>query len=536
MTRKARNEKHSLTSTVESRIISCLEKLSQPSHRCITTAQILERLSNNYRNERLEQIKESPQLARLVIVSDNNLQKTDNNKQSGNKGPEKLAKATRLIIPSRKQDIARWILEQVKNNPTDCVILDGVSMQLVLTGILYKLAWRAVVLVKQEEKYNSGLPRPLGINELKKKIINLPDSNTMKGSHWLQLALDLASRFDHKIREKKYVEWQSFLKENRQKIDAAQLNTLELILPHEASPLMAARFWNWSNNRIQWDELEHKKRDPDLCSIIIPVYGESNELDNCLQSIRTSDEKLKWEVVAVMNEESAENKRVVTKHIREDWRINAIWPGENTQFALGCNIGFAACEGQRIVFLNNDCRVRSKWLDGLLTPLDNHKVAATQPRLLKENGEIQSLGVVFTTNQAQGYPLHRGISGELPYTKKTQELQALTGACLAVRADDFAKVRGFDCRYINSQEDIDLCLRLLQLPERKFCLSIGTIDVLHRESKAPGRFNHIKWSRHQFVRRWSMRINKDDTSIYQHDKLNPLQFARDEQDFDMERI
>ena len=74
----------------------------------------------------------------------------------------------------------------------------------------------------------------------------------------------------------------------------------------------------------------------------------------------------------------------------------AVWPGENVQFALGCNLGFAASCGERVVFLNNDCRVQAGWLEALLAPLADPAVAAVQPRLLKPDGAVQCLGVVFS--------------------------------------------------------------------------------------------------------------------------------------------
>ena len=113
-----------------------------------------------------------------------------------------------------------------------------------------------------------------------------------------------------------------------------------------------------------------------------------------------------------------------------------------------------------VVFLNNDCRVQHGWLEALLAPLADPAVAAVQPRLLKPNGTVQCLGVVFRQGQTLGYPLYAGLDGGLACCQQEHRLQALTGACLAVRSGDFAAVQGFDAGFLNSQEDVDLCLRL----------------------------------------------------------------------------
>lgn len=105
-----------------------------------------------------------------------------------------------------------------------------------------------------------------------------------------------------------------------------------------------------------------------------------------------------------------------------------------------------------------------------------------------------------------------------------------------MRAADFAQVRGLDCRYINSQEDIDLCLRLLQLPGRRHCLSSAATDVIHSAGRAPGRCGHSRWSRHQFVRRWGQRIKADDAAIYAADGLAIAGFSPDRAEWQREGI
>jgi len=169
-----------------------------------------------------------------------------------------------------------------------------------------------------------------------------------------------------------------------------------------------------------------------------------------------------------MNDASPESQAVLAAHQQGDSRIRAVWPGENVQFALGCNLGFAASGGAAVVFLNNDCRVQHGWLEALLAPLADGAVTAVQPRLLKPDGTVQCLGVVFRQGQTIGYPLYAGLDGALACTNNEHRLQAVTGACLAVRAEDFAAVKGFDAAFINSQEDVDLCLRLLRLPGRNW--------------------------------------------------------------------
>jgi len=91
-------------------------------------------------------------------------------------------------------------------------------------------------------------------------------------------------------------------------------------------------------------------------------------------------------------------------------------------------------------------------------------------------------------------------------------------------------VRGFDAGFLNSQEDVDLCLRLLRLPERKVCVSTPATTVVHSESVAPGRFRHTRWSRQRFVQRWKGQINADDLATYSRDGVEVAGWREDSAD------
>lgn len=509
------------------KIQACLERIEKHPYAGLANALILERLRQSFVQARQLEILKEQSEAKLVFIKE---------VDSGMNGPELVMeqiqsrglKMVTVELPGESYGLTTWIWNRVRIEPADCVILEGVSMPLVLTGLLYKLAWGSRVLVLAKDTAWEALPMPITINEIKTQVGSLPCKSTLRKGYWLRLAVGQVYRFDGVLNRLDVDGCEDALTLQRREIEGAQLNALEALMPDLASQLIASRFWRCNHSRLNWEvQATCNKRNPELVSIIIPVYGDANETDCCLQSIRDAVNTLAWEVVAVMNDDSPQSTAVLSRHGQEDPRIKAIWPGENVQFALGCNLGFSASQGSWIVFLNNDCRVTTGWLDALLTPLGNPAVAATQPRLVKPDRTIQSLGVVFHNNQTLGYPLYAGLSAKKACANTTHRLQALTGACLALRAKDFADIRGFDCQYINSQEDIDLCLRLLQVAGRQYCLSLSTVEVTHGEAKAPGRFSHSTWSRHQFVRRWKGRVVADDVEIYRTDQMFQGHFSAD---------
>lgn len=444
-----------------------------------------------------------------------------------------------LVVPEDQADLVSWCWLEALRRPSDCIILEGQSMALVIVGLIYKLIWGAVVLVDDLPAAGSENKKleSLTVDQLKIQANGLPNPRDLQGDEWQRLAAGLITGFDGTLTSGSgKQDNHSFMQRERKVVNGAQLNCLEALSPALASPLMASRFWRWNQEHINWPELRNRTRETDLVSIVIPAYGHPNELEACLKALRSAQNQTRWEAVIVMNDSTSQNGDVVLKHSCEDPRIRAVWPGENLQFALGCNLGFAASNGHWLVLLNNDCQVTRGWLDALIYPLEDEIVAATQPRLVGGDGSVRSLGVVFHSEQTLGYPLYAGLPATLPCVRKPHQLQALTGACLAMRAGDFARIDGLDCRYINSQEDIDLCLRLLELPERRYCLSCPDSEVIHGEGRSPGRYSHSAWSRHQFVRRWTKRIRPDDTSIYAEDEISYASFRPDKKEYEQAGI
>jgi GT2 family glycosyltransferase len=109
-------------------------------------------------------------------------------------------------------------------------------------------------------------------------------------------------------------------------------------------------------------------------------------------------------------------------------------------------------------------------------------------KLLYPDGALQHGGIVLGVGGVAGHS-HLGLPGDEPgYFARmvlTQEVSAVTGACLAVRTEAFAEVGGFDAEHLAvAFNDVDLCLRLRAAGYRNVWTPHARL--VHHESKSRG--------------------------------------------------
>jgi GT2 family glycosyltransferase len=78
----------------------------------------------------------------------------------------------------------------------------------------------------------------------------------------------------------------------------------------------------------------------------------------------------------------------------------------------------------------------------------------------------------------------RGYPGDKHRARLTQEMSAVTGACMAVKRDRFEDVSGFDESFVVAFNDVDLCIRLSQNGYRN--IWTPNAELYHHESLTRG--------------------------------------------------
>ena len=122
---------------------------------------------------------------------------------------------------------------------------------------------------------------------------------------------------------------------------------------------------------------DHENKRP-FVSIIIPHYGDSQILYDCLDILNKNTFYKPFQVVIVDNGSDLDED----KARRLCSQIRIIKTEKNLGFAGGCNAGIKDSRGEYVVLLNNDTKVGVGWLRPLVEHAEKEpRVAAVQPKL-----------------------------------------------------------------------------------------------------------------------------------------------------------
>jgi GT2 family glycosyltransferase len=254
-------------------------------------------------------------------------------------------------------------------------------------------------------------------------------------------------------------------------------------------------------------------------SVIVPVHGRAALTQRCLDMVLAElpgDAEL-----LVVDDASADETPELLAGYGD--AIRSLRLEENLGFARACNEGAAAAHGDLLVFLNNDVEPMPGWLEALRRQVEAApEAAAVGAKLLYPNGTVQHAGVVFGQD---GYPhhLYAGFPADHPAVNRSRRLQAVTGACLLVRRAAFEQIDGFDPGYLNSLEDVDLCLRLGEAGAGEVHYGPDAV-LVHLESASRGRSDRFERSVALYRERWRERVRRDDLDIYVADGLIAVEY------------
>ncbi len=214
--------------------------------------------------------------------------------------------------------------------------------------------------------------------------------------------------------------------------------------------------------------LDYHLEEHPLVSIVIPTKDHIDVLDRCVSSILGRSTYDNYELVIVENNSTDPAtfeyyERIQREH--DNVRVVQFDAQGKVNVSRANNVGVKAARGDYILLLNNDTQVITPtWIERMLGPCMRPDVGAVGAKLLYPDDIIQHAGVMFQyygpDNLGQG-TIPRYSHAYYNMYQETQDMYALTSACLLVEKSLYEDVGGFDAEELPSDyDDVDFCIKV----------------------------------------------------------------------------
>ena len=201
-------------------------------------------------------------------------------------------------------------------------------------------------------------------------------------------------------------------------------------------------------------------------TIIIPFHNKAEMTIDCLKSIKMSSYD-NYSIFLISNNSSDDELEVVKNYIENDERITLEEYNHKFNWASINNWAAQCCESEFLLFLNNDTLIINKdWIESLLDCGIKKNVGAVGAKLLYEDDTIQHAGIIMQIGGIAGHAFRYHpdeVPGYFGYSDVVRNCAAVTGACMLVRKELWQQLDGFDESLRISYNDVDFCLRLLEI-------------------------------------------------------------------------
>ena len=238
-------------------------------------------------------------------------------------------------------------------------------------------------------------------------------------------------------------------------------------------------------------KIRYKINGTPLISIVIPNKDHKEDLKRCVTSILEKSTYTNYEIIIVENNSQDGKTFELYEELKETSdKITVVTYEGAFNYSKVNNFGVTFAKGEYILLLNNDTEVITvNWLEEMLMYAQREDVGAVGAKLYYADRTIQHAGVVIGlgAHRTAGHTHYKqsrenlGYMGRLCYT---QDVTAVTGACLMVKRTLWDTVGGLDEGFEISLNDVDFCLKL----RKKGYLNIFTpfAELYHYESVSRG--------------------------------------------------
>jgi len=182
------------------------------------------------------------------------------------------------------------------------------------------------------------------------------------------------------------------------------------------------------------------------------------------------------------------------------------------------NFGVENAKGDYICLLNNDTEVIAPdWIQMMRMHLGRREVGAVGGKLLYSDGTIQHAGVVMGLGGLAAHVYARepaDTTNNVGKAQLTQQVMAVTGACLATRRETWTALGGLDAEVFKvAYNDVDYCLKVWKAG--MIVIYEPEVALYHHESlsrgsdEAPEKIERFRREQSSMKEKWGEWIYED---------------------------
>lgn len=201
---------------------------------------------------------------------------------------------------------------------------------------------------------------------------------------------------------------------------------------------------------------------PPMISVIIPTRNGKTMLEKCVATVyRTGYKNLE---VIVVNNQSDDPETLAYLDTLAQTDVNVLSYDKPFNYAAINNWAAGQAHGEVLLLLNNDVESQNAdWLSEMISHACRQEVGIVGAALYYPDDTLQHGGVILGVGGVANHAhlrLKKGNPGYFGRAMLTQDLSAVTAACLMVRKEVFTEAGGLDEELRVAFNDIDFCLRV----------------------------------------------------------------------------
>lgn len=227
-----------------------------------------------------------------------------------------------------------------------------------------------------------------------------------------------------------------------------------------------------------------------LVSLLVPTRDGVHILRPCVDAILDRTHYTYFELLILDNQSSCPETLAYLKDVAaRDSRVKVLLWDAPFNYSSINNFGAANAKGSIIGLINNDIEpIDGQWLSEMVEQVSRPEIGCVGAKLYYPNDTVQHGGVILGLGGLAGHAhrfFQRDEDGYMGRLKVTQNLSAVTAACLLLRKDVFDAVNGLnEADLAVAYNDVDLCIKVREAGYRNLWTPYAAL--YHHESISRG--------------------------------------------------